>query len=71
MPAPLPDRADGQLFGERQSRVVIEMAPEHLGKFTALADDHAVWMTQLGAVGGDTLTIDDLVAVSVDDLADA
>jgi phosphoribosylformylglycinamidine synthase len=64
-------RADGLLFGERQSRIVVEVAPEHLSEFAELAGDAVVPRVRLGVVGGDRLTIANLVDMPVSDLADA
>ena len=59
--APMTGRMDGILFGERQSRVVVSVAPGRLPELEALARQHAVPYDLLGAVGGDRLIIGDTI----------
>lgn len=45
------------LFSESGARALVEVAPENAAAVRALAERHGVPVTELGAVGGDALTI--------------
>jgi len=62
---------EARLFGEEPSRIVVSFAPEHRERVEAVCAEHGVPLTALGVVGGDALTIDDLLSVKVADLAEA
>ena len=52
-------RLDSVLFGETQSRIVLSVTPEHLGRLQQLAEAIGVPLSVLGQVGGTALTISD------------
>jgi phosphoribosylformylglycinamidine synthase len=60
---------EGCLFGEEPSRVVVSFARDHEARVAATCDAHGVPFVALGAVGGTSLVIEDLVDVEVADLA--
>ena len=45
------------LFGERQSRIVVSVAPGDVDGVKKMAEESGVTVTGLGVVGGDRLTI--------------
>ncbi|MBI4497045.1 MAG: phosphoribosylformylglycinamidine synthase subunit PurL [Chloroflexi bacterium] len=59
--APVAGRVDGVLFGERQSRAVVSLAPDRLPALEELAQREGVPFDLLGTVGGDRLRIGDYV----------
>ena len=50
-------RWDAVLFGERQSRIVVSVAPGDVEGVRKMAEESGVMVTGLGVVGGDRLTI--------------
>ena len=50
-------RLDAVLFGEAGSRIIVEVAPEHLDLAHTIFAKENVTLTDLGTLGGDTLTI--------------
>ena len=64
-------RADSELFGEAQSRIVVSLKPGLLGDLKKLAAKHRVPLRELGTVGGSRFTIKGLVDLALDDVADA
>ena len=50
-------RWDAVLFGERQSRIVVSVAPGDIEGVWKMAEESGVRVTGLGVVGGDRLTI--------------
>ena len=50
-------RWDAVLFGERQSRIVVSVAPGDVEGVRKMAEESGVTVTGLGVVGGDRLTI--------------
>ncbi len=62
-----PHRA-GYLFGEAQSRIVVEVSDERIGDLRAAAQEAGVPMEVLGRTGGTTLHVHDLIDVDVEDL---
>lgn len=63
-------RWDAALFGEAQSRIVVTLAPEHLGALADLACGLAVPVTRLGEVSGERLRIGEWVDIAVVELDD-
>jgi phosphoribosylformylglycinamidine synthase subunit PurL len=59
------------LFGETQSRIVITVAEKNADALIALLIAHDVPYAVLGTVGGERLTIEDKVDISIDDMRDA
>jgi len=53
----IPRRAEGVLFSETQSRMLVGVAPENVDAFEALADEHGVPVSRLGVTGGDRLEV--------------
>jgi phosphoribosylformylglycinamidine synthase len=72
--APAGARLDSVLFGEAQSRIVLSVAPESVGRVEAIASGAGARATRIGHVAGDRLRVqvDGEVAVDVpvDALAD-
>jgi phosphoribosylformylglycinamidine synthase subunit PurL len=58
---------EGVLFSEAPSRIILGVAPAHDNDVTALASLHHVPITRLGASGGDSFVIGDLLEISLDD----
>ncbi|HWT79427.1 MAG TPA: AIR synthase-related protein, partial [Candidatus Methylomirabilis sp.] len=50
-------RLDALLFGESASRIVVSVRPEHATQLRTIMGRHGVPCTELGAVGGDHLTL--------------
>ena len=50
-------RWDAALFGETQSRIIVSLPPENLPRLQTLADNMAVPIIPLGAIGADTITL--------------
>jgi phosphoribosylformylglycinamidine synthase len=61
-------RPDALLFGESQSRVIVSLRRQHLGRLRELADRHEVPFAVLGEVRRHRLTIGTLIDVSVAEL---
>jgi phosphoribosylformylglycinamidine synthase II len=59
------------LFGEGPSKVVLSVAPDRVAEVTERAEAAAVPARRIGTAGGERLTIDGLVDLSVADLASA
>jgi len=64
-------RHDCILFGETQSRVVVTVDRENGEKLVDLCIKSNVPVSAIGIVGGDDLTINELVAVSLESMHDA
>jgi phosphoribosylformylglycinamidine synthase subunit PurL len=60
----------GHLFGEGQSRVIVEVPSGHADAVRALCAEHGVTVTTLGTTGGDALVVKGLVHRAVADLRD-
>ncbi len=56
-------RADGLLFGEGQSRIVVSLPKENQAAVSALAAEHDVPFAVIGRVHGDALVLGDKVSV--------
>jgi phosphoribosylformylglycinamidine synthase len=52
-----PRRADGVLFSETQSRILVSVAPGSVDALTALADEHGVPISRIGVTGGERLDV--------------
>jgi phosphoribosylformylglycinamidine synthase len=63
--AGLPSRWDAALFGERQSRIVVSLAPDQLPRLNQLAAELGVPMLQLGVTRGSRLKIGENVDLPV------
>ena len=66
-----PRRWDAALFGERQSRIVVSLAPERLATLEQLAAELGVPMLELGVTGACRLRIGEYLDLSVTEIADA
>ena len=64
-------RWDAMLFGEAQSRIIATIAPDDLPKTAAACERESVPYARIGTVGGDALTIGDMLSVPVADLETA
>jgi phosphoribosylformylglycinamidine synthase len=53
------------LFGEDQSRYVVSVQPDYADMFAANAESAGVSFQRLGKIGGDMLTIGDVITISV------
>ncbi|MDA0735256.1 MAG: phosphoribosylformylglycinamidine synthase subunit PurL [Chloroflexi bacterium] len=67
----LPRRWDAALFGERQSRIVVSLAPDQLDRLNQLAAELAVPMLQLGVTGGSRFRVGEYLDLPVSEIADA
>ncbi len=63
--------AVAELFSESQGRIVVTVAPEHLGALKQLAATHGTPCTRIGTVGGDRLRIGTAADVSLTEMRDA
>jgi phosphoribosylformylglycinamidine synthase len=61
-------RGDALLFSESQSRIIVSLAEENIGKLQEIAARHKVPMQVIGSVGGARYIIQPLVHVAVEDL---
>jgi len=59
-------RPDFYLFGEDQSRIVVTLEKENLGRLTAVGDSYGVPVEIAGEVGGQRLILGDLIDVPVE-----
>jgi phosphoribosylformylglycinamidine synthase len=59
------------LFGETQSRIVVTVAEDNAEALFDALLDHEVPFAVLGTVGGERLTIEDKLDLSLDELRDA
>ena len=62
-------RVDATLFGEAPARIVVSAASDNLDTFRGLCEQHGVAMCEIGAVGGDSLRIDNLIDVPLGDVS--
>ena len=70
--APIGGRWDAALFGERQSRIVISVRPEHMENLISLASEASVPWTVLGHSQSDQrLTISGFIDIPLDQLKHA
>ncbi len=67
----LPLRWDCSLFGERQSRIVVSLRPEHEKDLLALAAQSTVPVFQLGRTGGDRFRLGRYADLAIAEIADA
>ncbi|MCY4575693.1 MAG: phosphoribosylformylglycinamidine synthase subunit PurL, partial [Chloroflexi bacterium] len=63
------DRTDATLFGEAPARIVVSTASDHLNALRRLCEQNGVAMCEIGAVGGDSLTITGLIDIPLSDAA--
>ncbi|HET9187314.1 MAG TPA: AIR synthase related protein, partial [Acidothermaceae bacterium] len=56
------------LFSESSARAVVAVSPSNAAAFEKLAADHGVPLARIGVTGGDSLEVDGLFAVGVDEL---
>jgi phosphoribosylformylglycinamidine synthase II len=61
-------RPDALLFGESQSRIIMSLRRQHLGRLRELADRHEVPLVMLGEVRKHRLTIGTLVDLGVKEM---
>lgn len=61
-------RVDALLFGEAPSRIVVSVAPEQYAELEALAKQHDVPCKDIGAVGGDRITVNEWIDCGVAEL---
>lgn len=52
-----PRRADGVLFSETQSRILVSVAPASVDALSALAEEHGVPLSRIGVTGGERLEL--------------
>jgi phosphoribosylformylglycinamidine synthase subunit PurL len=61
-------RGDALLFSESQSRIVVSVAEENLGRLREVAFEHQVPLQIIGTVGGTSLVIQPLLRLPVEEL---
>jgi phosphoribosylformylglycinamidine synthase len=61
-------RGDALLFSESQSRIIVSLKEENVGRLREIAARHIVPMQTIGAVGGARLVIHPLLQVAVEEL---
>jgi phosphoribosylformylglycinamidine synthase len=61
-------RGDALLFSESQSRIIVSLKEENVGRLREIAARHKVPMQTIGAVGGARLVIHPLLQVAVEEL---
>jgi phosphoribosylformylglycinamidine synthase len=64
-------RPDIELFSESQHRIVITSAHKHIDKIKEMARNYNIPCTMIGVVRGKSLTINNMVSVSVEELKNA
>lgn len=64
-------RADSLLFGETQSRVIVTTSADNSASVRKFFEDAKIPVAQIGTVGGDQLSINKLVSLSLDTLSQA
>ena len=64
-------RIDTTLFGEAQSRIVISVAPEKVAQLEECAAKESVSLLKLGQVGGNRITIGNLIDMSLKEIEKA
>ncbi|MCI0693572.1 phosphoribosylformylglycinamidine synthase subunit PurL [candidate division KSB1 bacterium] len=64
------DRADFALFSESQSMIIISYTPRHRGAVAQICQQHGVPFTVLGRTGGNSLTIPDLLEISLAEMVE-
>ena len=64
-------RPDILLFAESQSRFIVTVAAQDVGKASNQLRDAAIPFAQIGRVGGDRLKIDSMIDCSLNDLSAA
>jgi phosphoribosylformylglycinamidine synthase II len=64
-------RPDAALFGEAQSRILTSCAPSSLDALLLLAKAHNVMARKIGTVGGERLTINHTVSLSIASINEA
>ncbi len=64
-------RVDATLFGEPPARIVVSAASRDMDALRGLCEQHGVMMCEIGAVGGASLRIGDLIDVPLADAANA
>jgi len=69
--ARVPRRWDAALFSERQSRIVVSLAPDQIPRLNQLAVELGVPMLQLGVTGGSRLKISENVDLPVSEITGA
>lgn len=62
------DQPHAALFGEDQSRYFVSVKADYANMFAANAEAAGVSFHQLGEFGGNTLTIGDIITISVDEM---
>jgi phosphoribosylformylglycinamidine synthase len=62
-------RRDNALFGELQSRIVVSVAPARAGELEERAAKNKVELRKLGMVGGNSVIVDGLVDVTMEQVA--
>jgi len=62
-------RRDNALFGELQSRIVVSVAPARAGELEERAAKNKVELRKLGMVGGNSVIVNGLVDVTVEQVA--
>jgi phosphoribosylformylglycinamidine synthase len=61
-------RKDALLFGESQSRIVVTVSEDDLQEFMRIAEKNRAPVEIIGRVGGERLTVNDLIDLSVKDM---
>ncbi len=64
-------RRDATLFGEAPARVIVSIAPEQRPALRSLAEKRGVPLCEIGVVGGDILSIADVMGVPLTTIAEA
>ena len=64
-------RADCLLFGETQSRIIVTVKPDDGEKLVDICAKNNIPVAAIGRVGGDRLTINDLIDLKLADLAES
>jgi len=68
---PVEIRKDALLFGESQSRIVVTVSKKDLQEFKGIAENCKAPVTVIGRVGGERLSINNLIDLPVQDMEKA
>jgi len=61
-------RPDFELFGESHSRIIMTASPENIDEVKSICDKHNFNFEIIGTVGSESLRINDIVNVRIDEL---
>ena len=67
---PIKTRKDFSLFSESQSRIIVSIKPENKDELEKILNEYKQIFTYLGKTGGKKLKVNDVINISLDELAE-